>query len=153
MQKKSVSWILNDPRIAVSIISYWIDFVLDIMLKAIKLDPLTILKGLETVDTDILPRHVLQELLKFIPTEEEIVNLKMYENEVEQLANAERFLFYVSNIHRYGEKIRACYFKCSWDEVSDDLGVLVTSLSKAIKQVMTSQKFREILKFVLALGN
>ena len=32
------------------------------MLKAVKLDPLTILKGLETVDTDILPRHVLQEL-------------------------------------------------------------------------------------------
>lgn len=116
------------------------------MLKAVKLDPLTILKGLETVDTDILPRHVLQELLKFIPTDEEVLNFKQYENEVDQLANAEKFLFYVSNIHRYGEKIHALYFKCSWDEMSDDTETLVGYLSSASKQVINSVKFKELLK-------
>lgn len=122
------------------------------MLKAVKLDPLTILKGLETVDTDILPRHVLQELLKFIPTDEEVLSLKNYEDEVEQLANAERFLFYVSNIHRYGEKIRALYFKCAFDELSDDLGSLVTYLGAASKQVIDSSKFKEVLKVIINIS-
>lgn len=116
------------------------------MLKAIKLDPLSILKGLETADTDLLPRHVLQELLKFIPTDEEVLSLKQYDNEVEQLAPAERFLFYVSNIHRYGEKVRAMYFKCGWGEMADDVSGLIGWLMDASKQVCQSAKFREMLK-------
>ena len=44
----------------------------NIMLKAIKLSPIQIIKGLEALNTEVLPRHVLAELLKFIPTDEEV---------------------------------------------------------------------------------
>lgn len=123
------------------------------MLRAIKLTPLQIIKALDTLDTEVLPRHVLAELLKFIPTDEESLQLRQYENESSQLASAERFLYHVSHIPRYGEKIKALHFKTSWDELIDDTGIMISSLLNASNQLVSSKKFKEVLKVILALGN
>ena len=76
------------------------------MLRAVKLSHVLIMKGLESLDQTILPRHVLGELLKFIPTDEELGSCKLYERDADHLAPAEKFLYHVSKIYKYGEKLK-----------------------------------------------
>ncbi|KAJ3086810.1 Disheveled-associated activator of morphogenesis 1, partial [Quaeritorhiza haematococci] len=128
----------------------------NIMLKAIKLNPQQIKTAVNTADTDTLPRHVLAELLKFVPTEDEVALLHTYSTDptaVENLASAERFLFEVSEISKYGEKVKALHFKTMWDELVDDAETLIGWLGGAAKCVQNSEKFKELLKVILALGN
>jgi hypothetical protein len=61
----------------------------NIMLKAIKLDARSIKRAINEVDTTTLPRHILVELLKFIPTEEEMIALKAVDSaDIKNLAFA-----------------------------------------------------------------
>ncbi|KAJ1338799.1 hypothetical protein BSLG_006436 [Batrachochytrium salamandrivorans] len=83
----------------------------NIMLKAVKLDPKLIKRAILTVDTDTLPRFVLAELLKFIPTDDEITALKQYTAaDLPTLASAERFMFEISEIENYEPKLKAMHF-------------------------------------------
>ena len=61
---------------------------INIMLKAVKIDPSTIKRAILTVNTTILPRFVLSELLKLVPTEDELLKVKQFERESSKLAPA-----------------------------------------------------------------
>ncbi|KAJ3223051.1 Dishevelled associated activator of morphogenesis 2 [Clydaea vesicula] len=126
---------------------------LNIMLKAIKISPEAIRIAVENSDTVTLPRHILVELMKFVPTEEEQLILKGYENDVQNLATAERFLYELSTISRYDEKLKALLFKTSFDEYSTDAQGMISWLADASSDVRNSKKLKEILKIILALGN
>jgi len=125
----------------------------NIMLKAIKLSPKVIKDAVEECDTETLPRHILTELMKFIPTDDELLTLKGYENDVERLASAERFLYELSTVSKYGEKLKALLFKTSFEEQLDDFERLIGQLSRASSDVKNTKQFKEILKIILALGN
>ncbi|KAJ1344017.1 hypothetical protein BSLG_001157 [Batrachochytrium salamandrivorans] len=124
----------------------------NIMLKAVKLDPKLIKRAILTVDTDTLPRFVLAELLKFIPTDDEITALKQYTAaDLPTLASAERFMFEISEIENYEPKLKAMHFKTCFGEYEDDAETLITGLQKASEDVMNSKKFTDLLKVILAL--
>ncbi|KAJ3207200.1 hypothetical protein HDU67_007609 [Dinochytrium kinnereticum] len=125
----------------------------NIMLKAIKTSVQDLKNAINNFDLDILRHHVLGELLKVVPTDEELASLKQYENDVENLATAEKFLFAMSEVTHYERKIRVMFFKSSYDEYMDDAETLVTYLRRATEDVKGSKKFKELLKIVLALGN
>ncbi|KAJ1550961.1 Dishevelled associated activator of morphogenesis 2 [Nowakowskiella sp. JEL0078] len=125
----------------------------NIMFKAIKIPAKEIKRALHACDTETLPQGIVTELLKFIPTEEELLMLKQYENEVENLASAEKFLWELSEISRYGEKLKGLHFRTCYEEYVDDADVLITALNGAATDVQNSAKFKELLKIILALGN
>ncbi|KAJ3097088.1 Lysophospholipase 1, partial [Phlyctochytrium bullatum] len=97
----------------------------NIMLKAIKLSAQDIKKAVNSFDLDVLRHHVLAELMKVVPADEELASLKQYENDVENLASAEKFLFAMSEISHYERKLKAMFFKSSYDEYMDDAETLV----------------------------
>lgn len=123
----------------------------DIMLKAIKIDPKTIKRAILTVDTNILPRFALVELLKLVPTEDEISILKQYESEPQNLAYAERFMYEISEISRYESKLKAMYFKVSFTEFEDDAETMIKALGLSSKEVIDSESFKEILRVFLLI--
>ncbi|KAI8815088.1 hypothetical protein BJ742DRAFT_782312 [Cladochytrium replicatum] len=125
----------------------------NIMLKAIKKQPKEIKRAIHMCDTNALPRDVLNELLKFIPTEEELAMLKQYENDVENLASAEKFLWELSEISRYGEKLRSLHFRTCYEEYVDDAETMIGALAGATTDVRESKKLKELFKVILALGN
>jgi hypothetical protein len=128
------------------------------MLKAIKLDVKSIKKAINDVDTLLLPRHILVELLKFIPTEEELLALKGIDSsDVNNLAFAvsylkgshkEKFMSEISEIDKYGDKLQALLFKTSYQEFEDDADAMIASLQDASESVLTSKKFKELLKVI-----
>ncbi|KAI9093467.1 formin homology 2 domain-containing protein [Phlyctochytrium arcticum] len=125
----------------------------NIVLRAIKLDAVSIKRAINNVDTKLLNRDVVNELLKFIPTEEEIRAMQEFSDQVENLASAERFLYGVSEITMYEAKLKALLFKTSFGEMQDDSEALLAWLRDASEEVINSKKFRELLQIILALGN
>lgn len=118
---------------------------INIMLKAIKLDPTTIKKAILTVDTKTLPRFALVELLKLVPTDDEMIALKEFESEPQKLASAERFMFEISEINKYEAKLKAMYFSVSFAEYQDDATSMINALDNASIQVVESDKFKQLL--------
>lgn len=117
------------------------------MLKAIKLDAKSIKKAINDVDTLTLPRPILAELLKFIPTDDELNALKAIdEADYGDLAFAENFMLEISEIEKYGEKLQALYFKTCFGEYEDDADALIAALHGASEDIKNSKKFREVLQ-------
>ena len=58
------------------------------------------------------------QLLKFIPTPEEKQLLGEHEHEIEQMARADRFLFEMSRIEHYQQKLQALFYKKKFSERS-----------------------------------
>ncbi|KAJ3232490.1 Disheveled-associated activator of morphogenesis 1 [Chytriomyces hyalinus] len=125
----------------------------NIMLKAIKMSPSTIAKAVETCDLTTLKQFVINELLKVVPTDDEIASIKQYENEVENLAVAEKFFQAMSGVSHYEQKLRAMYFQASYEELMDDVENMIGWLKTATEDVKESKKFKELLTIILALGN
>ncbi len=123
------------------------------MLRAIKLDPNTIKRAILSVDTDTLPRFAISELLKFVPTEADISALKQFENEHENLASAEKFMYVINQIPRYDQMLKAMLFKVSFAETQEDTQNMIVNLDKACKDVSQSKKVKELFRIILALGN
>ncbi|KAI8615776.1 hypothetical protein BC830DRAFT_1168331 [Chytriomyces sp. MP71] len=126
---------------------------INIMLKAIKMSPALIANAVETCDLDTLKQFVINELLKAVPTEEEILSVKQHENDVESLAAAEKFLSAMSGIAHYEQKLRAMYFQASYEELMEDVQSMIGWLRSATEDVQESKKFKELLTIILALGN
>lgn len=126
----------------------------NIMLKAIKLPIHDIRQAVNQVDTNILQRHILAELLKFIPTEDELRELSVIPaNEIENLAPAERFLYEISFVERYEDKIKALVFQTGFEEMVQDISGMINWWRKACKSLQESKQFKELLKIILAMGN
>ena len=123
------------------------------MLKAIKLDPASIKKAMLNVDLKTLPKFVLSELKKLVPTEDELITVKTYEKDYKMLGTGERFIYELSDITSYEKKLNAMYFKAAFVEQADDVEVLIKALRSASDDVLKCDKFKELLKIILALGN
>ena len=126
---------------------------INIMLKAVKIDPATITRAILTVNLTSLPRFVLTELLKLVPSEDEILKAKQYEKEEIKLASAEKFIYEVSEIPRYEETLKAMLFKSSFPEFEEDGEKMISVLEKSCKELQNCPKFQGLLKIILALGN
>ncbi|KAJ3020034.1 UNVERIFIED_CONTAM: hypothetical protein HDU68_010388 [Siphonaria sp. JEL0065] len=125
----------------------------NIMLKAIKMSPTIIAQAVETCDLETLKQFIIGELLKVVPTDDEIISIKQYEDQVDSLAVAEKFFQLMSGINNYELKLKAMYFQASYDELLDDVENMIGWLKRATWDVRDSGKFKELLTVILALGN
>ena len=115
-----------------------ISFGTAILLKTINLSPLDIKKAVMALDEYVLPRHVIDQLLKYVPTDEEIASIKEHENEFDKLGKPEKFYFearfwsgeyftksffcpQMSKIKRYGPRLECFFFKRVFDERVTDI--------------------------------
>ena len=63
--------------------------------------------SINTNDSDNLMRsEVVEQLLKYIPTKEEIETLNQYSEEVHRMTKADKFFYEVAQIPRYEEKLK-----------------------------------------------
>jgi dishevelled associated activator of morphogenesis len=119
---------------------------INIMMRAVKMSTQTIKDAISNFDCDSLPHHVIVELLKVVPTDDELASMKQYENEIENLAPAEKFLHAMSEISFYEQRLKAMFFRSSYEEYMDDSETMISWLKKATEDVKDSNKFKELLK-------
>ncbi|KAF1658885.1 Disheveled-associated activator of morphogenesis 1, partial [Aptenodytes patagonicus] len=134
----------------------------NILLSRLKLSNEEIKRAILTMDEqEDLPKDMLEQLLKFVPEKGDIDLLEEHKHELDRMAKADRFLFEMSRINHYQQRLQSLYFKKKFAERVAEVkpkGVTsCTSLLSAIragsKAVLQSSSLQQLLEVVLAFGN
>ncbi|NXI60794.1 DAAM1 protein, partial [Chloroceryle aenea] len=134
----------------------------NILLSRLKLSNEEIKRAILTMDEqEDLPKDMLEQLLKFVPEKGDIDLLEEHKHELDRMAKADRFLFEMSRINHYQQRLQSLYFKKKFAERVAEVkpkGLMShTSLLSAIragsKAVLQSSSLQQLLEVVLAFGN
>uniref|UniRef100_A0AAQ5XF61 Dishevelled associated activator of morphogenesis 1b n=1 Tax=Amphiprion ocellaris TaxID=80972 RepID=A0AAQ5XF61_AMPOC len=100
-----------------------------------------------------LPKDMLEQLLKFVPEKSDIELLEDHKHELDRMARADRFLYDMSRINHYQERLQSLYFKKKFAERVAEVKPKIKALCLASKEVVQSATLRQLLEVVLAFGN
>lgn len=107
----------------------------NIMLKSRKLQSDDIRRGIYNVDSKLLPPDIITEILKIVPTADEIAVLQPFANDVQNMAAPEKFFWELSQIDRYGDRVKALFVKGTYDEWCEDAKKQIKSWVIGSKEV------------------
>jgi len=125
-----------------------------IVLSRFRLNIDDIKSSIHTNDSDnILRCEVVEQLLKFIPTKEEIETLNQYSEEVHRMTKADKFFFEIAQIPRYEEKLKAIHYRKTFEERLQLAQYQIDSISDASIELTKSKAIEKIFLIILALGN
>ncbi|XP_034271871.1 formin-like protein 1 isoform X2 [Pantherophis guttatus] len=115
-----------------------------------------ICKAIQTYDLQTLNLDFLELLMRFIPTEYEMILIRKYEKEqrpLDELSDEDQFMIKFSKIPRLAERMNIMTFLGSFADTVQLLLPQLNFLIVASMSVKSSTKLRQILEIVLAFGN
>ncbi|KAL0969719.1 hypothetical protein UPYG_G00231390 [Umbra pygmaea] len=126
----------------------------NILLSRLKLTNEEIKRAILTMDEqEDLPKDMLEQLLKFVPEKSDVDLLEEHKHELDRMAKADRFLYEMSRINHYQQRLQSLYFKKKFAERITEVKPKVEALSSASKEVLQSRSLKQLLEVVLAFGN
>ncbi|EGG23416.1 actin binding protein [Cavenderia fasciculata] len=135
---------------AISILDTKRSQAISIMLSRFKMPFGDLAKMINNLDAKITLEDA-KSLVKFAPTPEEIEILR--EHDVHSLGKPEQFLYEMSKVNRYTEKLECLIFKQKMGDQIEELTPEIDVLQRASEQLKTSKSFHKLLELVLSLGN
>ncbi|XP_037934330.1 disheveled-associated activator of morphogenesis 1 isoform X2 [Teleopsis dalmanni] len=125
-----------------------------ILLSKLKMSDEEISKAILSMDcNEQLALDMVEQLLKFTPSAEERGLLDEHSEDIESLARADRFLYEISKIAHYEQRLKSLHYKKRFMFTVNDLIPRITSIMEASREVARSRRLRKLLELVLALGN
>ncbi|VDK70823.1 unnamed protein product, partial [Cylicostephanus goldi] len=128
-----------------------------IMLSKLKLTHREIRTALLAMDDKgKLPKDMIEQMLKFVPSKDEITLLKNTVNRhgsPSVLALADRYLYEMAQIPRFEPRLRSLYIIRTFQERFDCLMPHIHSVIRASSALSHSKKFKQLLALILAIGN
>ncbi|KAL1138866.1 hypothetical protein AAG570_008928, partial [Ranatra chinensis] len=125
-----------------------------ILLSKLKLSDEEISKVILSMDSrDELPPDMVEQLLKFTPSSEEAALLEEHSDEIDNLARADRFLYEISKIAHYEQRLRSLHYKKRFTVWVGEVEPKIRAVMEASREVSRSRRLRKLLELVLALGN
>uniref|UniRef100_A0A670YPZ4 Formin like 2 n=1 Tax=Pseudonaja textilis TaxID=8673 RepID=A0A670YPZ4_PSETE len=115
-----------------------------------------ICKAIQAFDLKTLPVDFVECLMRFLPTENEVKVLRLYERErkpFENLSDEDRFMMQFSKIERLMQKMTIMAFVGNFTESIQMLTPQLHAIIAASVSIKSSQKLKKILEIILALGN
>lgn len=126
----------------------------NILLSRLKLSNEEIKRAILTMDEqEDLPKDMLEQLLKFVPEKSDIDLLEEHKHELDRMAKPDRFLYEMSRINHYQQRLQSLYFKKKFAERIAELKPKVEALARACKEILHSRNLKQLLEVVLAFGN
>ncbi|XP_077076673.1 disheveled-associated activator of morphogenesis 1b isoform X2 [Siphateles boraxobius] len=126
----------------------------NILLSRLKLSNEEIKRAILTMDEqEDLPKDMLEQMLKFVPEKSDMDLLEEHKHELDRMAKADRFLYEMSRINHYQQRLQSLYFKKKFAERIAEIKPKVEALIKASKEVLHSRNLKQLLEVVLAFGN
>lgn len=120
-------------------------------MNANKLTPDKLKEAILIIDDKILYLDMILRILKSLPPQETLDNVTSYE--VSDLDVAETFCFAIGSVPKCVSRLKAMAFRFRLSaEVSCILPDSVV-ITKAIRQIKSSERFKEVLRMVLVTGN
>ncbi|BFG00259.1 disheveled-associated activator of morphogenesis 1 [Drosophila madeirensis] len=125
-----------------------------ILLSKLKMSDVEISKAILSMDcNEQLQLDMVEQLLKFTPSAEERALLDEHSEDIESLARADRFLYEISKIPHYEQRLKSLHYKKRFMLTVNDLTPRIKSVMEASREVARSRRLRKLLELVLALGN
>uniref|UniRef100_A0A4W5LXN2 Dishevelled associated activator of morphosis 1 n=1 Tax=Hucho hucho TaxID=62062 RepID=A0A4W5LXN2_9TELE len=126
----------------------------NILLSRLKLTNEEIKRAILTMDEqEDLPKDMLEQLLKFVPEKSDMDLLEEHKHELDRMAKADRFLYEMSRINHYQQRLQSLYFKKKFAERIVEVKPKVEALTRASKEMLQSRNLKQLLEVVLAFGN
>uniref|UniRef100_A0A671DYP5 Disheveled-associated activator of morphogenesis 1 n=1 Tax=Rhinolophus ferrumequinum TaxID=59479 RepID=A0A671DYP5_RHIFE len=126
----------------------------NILLSRLKLSNDEIKRAILTMDEqEDLPKDMLEQLLKFVPEKGDIDLLEEHKHELDRMAKADRFLFEMSRINHYQQRLQSLYFKKKFAERVAEVKPKVEAIRCGSEEVFRSGALKQLLEVVLAFGN
>ncbi|XP_056150363.1 disheveled-associated activator of morphogenesis 1-like isoform X2 [Lampris incognitus] len=126
----------------------------NILLSRLKLSNEEMKRAILTMDEqEDLPKDMLEQMLKFVPEKSDVDLLEEHKHELDRMAKADRFLYEMSRINHYQQRLQSLYFKKKFAERIAEIKPKVEALTKASKEVLHSKNLKQLLEVVLAFGN
>ncbi|XP_004698674.1 disheveled-associated activator of morphogenesis 1 isoform X2 [Echinops telfairi] len=126
----------------------------NILLSRLKLSNDEIKRAILTMDEqEDLPKDMLEQLLKFVPEKSDVDLLEEHKHELDRMAKADRFLFEMSRINHYQQRLQSLYFKKKFAERVAEVKPKVEAIRCGSEEVFRSSALRQLLEVVLAFGN
>ncbi|XP_044298530.1 disheveled-associated activator of morphogenesis 2 isoform X4 [Varanus komodoensis] len=125
-----------------------------ILLSKLKLSNEEIRQAILKMDEEEdLAKDMLEQLLKFVPEKSDIDLLEEHKHEIDRMARADRFLYEMSRIDHYQQRLQALFFKKKFPERLAEAKPKVEALLLASKELIRSKRLKQLLEVVLAFGN
>merc|ERR1719471_1127221 len=104
-------------------------------------------------DTSVLTENLLQSLIQYLPTPDQLNKLQEYSNEYDDLAEAEQFAISLADIKRLVPRLKSLKFQLHYPELVQDCKPDIVAATEACQEVRRSKKFAKILELILLIGN
>lgn len=125
-----------------------------IALKKLKMSNHEIRHAILSLDEECcMSNDILEQLMKYVPTSEEISMLGELVAQIDLFGAADRFIWEMSQIPRYEQRLNAIFFKRKINERMGFIEPQIACVMQACKEIETSSAFHQLLELVLALGN
>ncbi|XP_058931343.1 disheveled-associated activator of morphogenesis 2 isoform X2 [Kogia breviceps] len=125
-----------------------------ILLSKLKLSNEEIRQAILKMDEqEDLAKDMLEQLLKFIPEKSDIDLLAEHKHEIERMARADRFLYEMSRIDHYQQRLQALFFKKKFQERLAEAKPKAEAILLASRELIRSKRLAQMLEVVLAIGN
>jgi len=125
-----------------------------ILLSKLKMSNDEITRAILTMDgRDQFPVDMVEQMLKFTPSPEERALLDEHADEIDHLARADRFLFELSKITHYEQRLRTLHYKKKFNIWYNEIKPKILAVLEACKEVQRSKRLRRMLELILAFGN
>ncbi|XP_049874997.1 disheveled-associated activator of morphogenesis 1 isoform X2 [Pectinophora gossypiella] len=125
-----------------------------ILLSKLKMSDEEICRAILRMDSsEQLPLDMVEQLLKFTPSAEEAALLDEHQDELDSMARADRFLYEISKIPHYSQRVRTLLFKKKFTAAAAEASARASVVLRAARDMTRSRRLRALLEVVLALGN
>ncbi|OQV13857.1 Protein diaphanous [Hypsibius exemplaris] len=127
---------------------------LAIIVNSAKMSNADLKKAIFHCDTDRLTDALLQQMIKYMPTSEQIQRLKdLPAGEQADLVDAEKFALEIGGIKDILPKLTAMSLRLRFPEMIQDVKPDIVAVTAACEETMKSKKFAKILEIILLVGN
>jgi len=104
-------------------------------------------------DTSVLTENLLQSLVQYLPSPDQLAKLKEYSEEYDNLAEAEQFAISLADIKRLVPRLKSLMFKIHFPELVQDCKPDIVAATAACEELRKSVKFARVLEIILLIGN
>ncbi|XP_072751570.1 protein diaphanous isoform X2 [Anoplolepis gracilipes] len=101
----------------------------------------------------VISDNILQGLIQYLPSPDQLSKLQMYKDQYNDLTEAEQFCVTISTIKRLLPRLRSLSFMLRYEELVQDVKPDIVAATAACEEVKNSKKFERILALILLLGN
>lgn len=110
-------------------------------------------KSILRCDVSVLSANILEQLISYLPPEDQLKRLQQFKNDYDDLTEAEQFALTISEVKRLKARLQSISFKQRFPEMVQDIEPGIVAGTEACKEVKQSKKFRKLLELILLIGN